>query len=156
MQQFIRLLIVFVFFGIKPVLAEIPIVPKGITFTCTPVAVWDGDGPVWCEEGPRIRLSGIAAREIDNVCKKHHPCPRTSGLDARDALVNLLGTPIGISRHGHILIKGAAMRCTSDGGAKGNRTAAWCVSNDVDVNCTMVTNGWAFKWPKYWREHVCK
>ena len=37
-------------------------VPSGQAFDCTPTAVWDGDGPVWCEEGPRIRISGIAAR----------------------------------------------------------------------------------------------
>ncbi len=26
------------------------VVPTGQSFTCTPVAVWDGDGPVWCAE----------------------------------------------------------------------------------------------------------
>lgn len=29
-------------------------------FVCTPVAVWDGDGPVWCKEGLRLRIAGIA------------------------------------------------------------------------------------------------
>jgi hypothetical protein len=41
------------------------VVPAGIAFPCTPVAVWDGDGPIWCAEGPRLRLAGIAARELD-------------------------------------------------------------------------------------------
>lgn len=31
------------------------VVPSGVPFTCTPVRVWDGDGPVWCKEGPRGR-----------------------------------------------------------------------------------------------------
>jgi endonuclease YncB( thermonuclease family) len=34
----------------------------GAAFTCTPVRVWDGDGPIWCAEGPKVRLAGIAAR----------------------------------------------------------------------------------------------
>lgn len=68
-----------------------PVVQVGETFTCTPVAVWDGDGPIWCAEGPRIRLSGIAAREMDETCSAGHPCPDASGLDARDELVGLLG-----------------------------------------------------------------
>ena len=38
------------------------IVAAGQTFTCTPTHVWDGDGPIWCAEGPHVRLSGIAAR----------------------------------------------------------------------------------------------
>ena len=50
-------------------LAALAIVPAGQTFDCTPVRIWDGDGPIWCDEGPRIRLSGIAAREIDGSLK---------------------------------------------------------------------------------------
>ena len=44
-----------------PLLLLASVVAPGATFTCTPVAVWDGDGPIWCAEGPRIRLEGIAA-----------------------------------------------------------------------------------------------
>ena len=46
-------------------LAAVAIIPAGPSFTCTPTAVYDGDGPIWCAEGPRIRLAGIAAREMD-------------------------------------------------------------------------------------------
>ena len=38
------------------------VIAAGVAFTCTPVAVWDGDGPIWCMEGPKIRIAGIAAR----------------------------------------------------------------------------------------------
>ena len=38
------------------------IVASGQTFTCTPTHVWDGDGPVWCAEGPHLRIAGIAGR----------------------------------------------------------------------------------------------
>jgi hypothetical protein len=31
-------------------------------FLCTPVAVYDGDGPIHCREGQKIRVAGIAAR----------------------------------------------------------------------------------------------
>ena len=59
-------------------------VAAGTSFTCTPVAVWDGDGPIWCAEGPRIRLAGVAAREIDNSCRRYHPCPDASGTAAEE------------------------------------------------------------------------
>lgn len=52
------------------------IVAAGLVFLCTPTLVADGDGPVWCAEGPRIRLAGIAARELDGTCRPGHPCPR--------------------------------------------------------------------------------
>ena len=131
-------------------------VPAGQTFVCTPTHVWDGDGPVWCEEGPRIRLAGIAARELDGTCSRGHPCADASAQAARDALVQLIGNPTGVGPHGHILIKGPAMTCRSDGAGGGDRTAAWCVSpRGGDINCAMVSGGWAARWDRYWRGHRC-
>ncbi|GGB55743.1 hypothetical protein GCM10010833_08070 [Blastomonas aquatica] len=49
------------------------VIPSGQSFVCTPTVVWDGDGPIWCAEGPRIRLSGIAAREMDGSCSPAIP-----------------------------------------------------------------------------------
>lgn len=136
--------------------AQVPIVPNGQTFTCTPTHVWDGDGPVWCKEGPRVRLAGIAARELDGSCSPGHPCPAAGGIEARDALVTLLGKRKGTSRHGHIKITGPALTCRSDGSAGGNRTAAWCVSpQHGDISCAMVRGGWALRWDRYWKQHKC-
>jgi len=131
-------------------MASVPVVPAGQTFTCTPTHVWDGDGPIWCEEGPRLRLAGIAARELDGTCSSGHPCPRASAEDARDALVALLGNPVGVSKHGHVLVVGPPLRCRSDGSAGGNRTASWCISpQSGDINCAMVNGGWALRWDRY-------
>ena len=136
--------------------ADVPIVPSGVTFSCTPTHVWDGDGPIWCAEGPRIRLAGIAARELDGSCSPGHPCPNASGESARDALAAMLGIFRGVGSHGHILVDGPALRCRSDGSAGGNRTAAWCTSPIIgDINCAMVRDGWALKWDRYWRQHRC-
>ena len=132
------------------------VVPDGEEFTCTPTRVWDGDGPVWCAEGPRIRLAGIAAREIDDSCRTNQPCPTASGAEARDALVKLIGTPTGRSLEGHVLVTGPAMRCVSVGDGVGTRTAAWCVSALAgDVSCAMVKGGRALRWDRYWEGHHC-
>ena len=130
--------------------------PTGQTFDCTPTHVWDGDGPVWCAEGPRIRLAGIAARELDGSCSPGHPCPAADAITARDALVTLVGRPIGVGRHGHVLVEGPTMRCVSTGSAGGNRTGAWCVSpRSGDISCAMVSGGWAAQWDRYWGRHEC-
>ena len=109
----LTVLIIFSTFG-SIVHAAAPVIPAGQDFVCNPTHVWDGDGPIWCREGPRIRLAGIAARELDGTCKKGHPCPRANAIVARDGLAGLVGTPTGVGRHGHILIVGPAMRCHSD------------------------------------------
>lgn len=132
-------------------------IAAGQSFACTPVAVWDGDGPIWCAEGPRIRLAGIAAREIDGSCRSHHPCPSVSGPAARAALVGLLGRPVGQRASGHVMVRGPALRCRSVGHGKGSRTAAWCSSPKVgDLSCAMVTSGHALRWKSYWDESACR
>lgn len=130
--------------------ADVPIVPSGRSFICTPTAVWDGDGPIWCAEGPRVRLNAIAARELDGSCRQGHPCPRASGIAARDHLVSLLGHRVGRLRHGHITVNGPPLRCYSTGSAGGERTAARCVSRQYgDVGCRMVRDGFALEWRRY-------
>ena len=132
------------------------IVPAGRTFPCTPDRVWDGDGPLWCKEGPRIRLAGVAAREIDGTCRSNQPCPEASAEQARDALVRLVGKPTGRSREGHVIVRGPKLTCRSDGDGRGKRTAAWCRSQRVgDLSCAMVKTGTVLKWSRYWRKHRC-
>jgi endonuclease YncB( thermonuclease family) len=138
------------------ILLATAIVPSGQAFTCTPIRVWDGDGPIWCAEGPHVRLSGIAAREMDGTCNSNQPCPDASAIDARDALVRSLGRATGYSAEGHVLVSGPALRCTSVGGAGGSRTAAWCTSpKSGDVSCAMVQGGWVLRWDRYWGNHRC-
>ncbi|MDA0819287.1 MAG: hypothetical protein O3C52_01835 [Proteobacteria bacterium] len=132
------------------------IVPAGDEFTCTPTRVWDGDGPIWCKEGTRVRLAGIAAREMDGTCRANQPCPDVSAEEARDALVRLVGKPTGRSPEGHVLVAAPAMRCISDGNGVGTRTAAWCVSPiGGDLSCAMVAGQWALRWDHFWRTHRC-
>ena len=142
---------------VLPLLLAVTVVPSGQSFNCTPTAIWDGDGPIWCEEGPHIRLSGIAAREMDGTCKPGHPCPDVDARAARDYLARLVGTPTGTLRTGHIKVAGPTMRCRSGGGAGGNRTAAFCSSpKSGDISCAMVRDGYAERWDRYWRDHKCR
>jgi endonuclease YncB( thermonuclease family) len=132
------------------VLMSVAVIPEGQTFVCTPTHVWDGDGPIWCKEGPRIRIAGIA-------CKPNHPCPRASAEAARDALVKLIGQRTGWSHYGHALVEGRPLRCQSTGPAGGNRTGAWCHSpKSGDLSCAMVRSGTVAKWAPYWKRHKCK
>jgi len=133
------------------------VIAAGATFACTPVRVWDGDGPIWCEEGARVRLAGIAAREIDETCKVGHPCPRATGRAARDALVRLLGGPRGRSREGHVLVSGRTLQCVSNGSARGDRTGAWCRSAVTgDLSCALLRANVVVRWDRYGGRRVCR
>ena len=132
-------------------------VPRGQAFECTPVSVWDGDGTIWCAQGPRIGLFGIAARELDGSCSAGHPSPDADPLLVRDALVELVGHPAGVGHDGHILVKGPTMSCISTGSVGGDRTGSWCISpKSGDISCAMVRGAWAACWDRYWGKHECR
>lgn len=137
--------------------ASAAVVPAGQTFQCTPVAVYDGDGPIWCREnGIKIRIAGVAAREMDGTCRPNQPCPAVGAIDARDRLVRLFGGPRGTLAQGHVVVRSATMTCHSEGTAGGARTAAWCTSPLFgDLSCAVVRAGGAVRWTRYWGEHRC-
>lgn len=133
------------------------VVAAGQSFTCTPTHVWDGDGPIWCAEGPHIRISGIAAREMDGTCRTNQPCPPVTALEARDRLVSLFGGSRGTIPTGHVIVSAPAMHCRSEGSAGGSRTAAWCtLASGADLSCAMVRTGTVLRWDRYWKNHRCR
>lgn len=142
---------------LPPADAHSAVVPPGVTFRCTPIAVYDGDGPVWCaEDRIKIRIAGVAAREMDGTCRANQPCPALGASDARDRLVALFGGPRGKLASGHIIVRSATMTCRSEGSAGGSRTAAWCGSPTFgDLSCAAIRVGAAVRWPRFWRDHHC-
>ena len=93
---------------------------------------------------------------MDGTCRSNQPCPKVSAERSRNELVKLVGVAIGRKPEGHVLVRGATMRCRSEGNGQGSRTAAWCVSPHAgDLSCAMVQGGWALTWPQYWRKHRC-
>lgn len=125
-------------------------VPAGQVFACTPVLVWDGDGPIRCAEGPRVRLVAIAARELDGTCRAPQPCPRASGIAARDRLVRLLGGARGRTADGHVRVRGPALTCRSSGPDRYGRTVARCASARTgDLSCVLSRSGVVAAWPAY-------
>jgi endonuclease YncB( thermonuclease family) len=136
----------------------------GASFTCHPVSVWDGDS-FTCSDGRKIRLAGIAAREVQLVaggavveagCRPGHPCPATSGIASRKALAGFLADYHGVGRNGHLLVRGKPLTCVSNGSAGGDRVAAWCRSPRVgDLSCAMIRGGYALRWGRYWQDRRC-
>lgn len=115
----------------RPLLASTP----SNRFTCTVTGVHDGDGPIYCAEGPKIRLTAIAARELDETCNSGHPCPSAAGTTARDELYRLA--------------RGQVLSCEQTSTSY-SRVTAWCWRPDgVELNCAMVKSGKALAWTKF-------
>jgi endonuclease YncB( thermonuclease family) len=112
-------------------------------FTCTVTRVHDGDGPIHCREGVKVRLQAIAAREVDETCSPGHPCPEASGAAAKAALSRLA--------------LGRTLECEPTGKSYG-RITAWCSTTaGTDLSCAMVRSGTALRWPRYDRQdRLCR
>lgn len=115
-------------------------------FMCTPIAVYDGDGPVHCREGQKLRIAGIAAREMDGSCRPGHPCPRSSAIEARDALVNLLGGARGGWKTGHIVVSYPTMRCRNLGQSYGRVVASCTLTDGRDWGRAMLATRTVLPW----------
>jgi endonuclease YncB( thermonuclease family) len=115
-------------------------------FLCTPIAVYDGDGPVRCREGEKIRIAGIAAREMDDTCRPGHPCPSASAIDARDALVNLFGGARGRWKTGHIVVRYQTMTCRNLGRSYDRVVASCTLRDGRDLGRAMLATGTVAAW----------
>jgi endonuclease YncB( thermonuclease family) len=104
-------------------------------FLCTVTGVHDGDGPIYCAGGPKVRLTAVTARELDGTCSPGHPCPAATAQEARAALDRLT--------------RGRTLRCEQTGTSY-KRVTAWCWRADGrEINCEMVRSGTAACWRKY-------
>lgn len=110
-------------------------------FACDVAYVNDGD-TLRCEDGTRVRIHAIAARETDNSCSPGHPCPTASHATSKAALERLAGRRINCIRTG----------------TSYNRINAICDNaQGVEINCAMVESGAAAIWDRYNRERaICR
>ncbi|MBB4015512.1 MULTISPECIES: thermonuclease family protein [Chelatococcus] len=102
------------------------------------VDVVDGD-TLRLADGRPLRLEGIDAPEIDQLCDKPsgpYPCGRA----ARSALVRL--------------VAGADVTCILDGKDRYGRLLGRCSVGEEDVNASLVATGWAVASGRYHAEEA--
>ena len=93
------------------------------------------DGDTLAMGAAKIRLAGIDAPESDQICLDARGARWTCGIEARDRLVEHIGT--------------RAIDCTPSGSDAYHRTLAVCSVAGEDLNAWMVRQGWALAFIKY-------
>ncbi len=92
------------------------------------------DGDTLVMDGKRIRLAGIDAPELRQVCQRKDrdwPC----GTEAKSYLSALIGR--------------GRTTCEADGSDRYGRLLAVCTSQDLDLNAAMVSAGYAVAFGHY-------
>lgn len=111
-------------------------------FACDVAYVNDGD-TLRCEDGTRIRLHAVAARETDETCSPGHPCPAASAASATAELRRLAAR--------------RTISCERIGESYNRVTAICWTPADVEINCAMIRSGTAVVWDRFNQERaICR
>ncbi|WPZ34372.1 thermonuclease family protein [Thalassobaculum sp. OXR-137] len=81
-----------------------------------------------------VRLSGIDAPEVDQYCENEFGRPYQCGIQAMDALRELVGRNDVV--------------CVKEGADEDGRMVGTCYSGDMNLNTRMVRTGWAVALPE--------
>jgi endonuclease YncB( thermonuclease family) len=115
------------------------------SFQCDVVRVHDGDGPLWCRSGEKVRIAGIQARDFENAEPCRRPAARraTYTCDDRAAAQS--------QRIVTSLVLGKRLICQPIGKSY-SRIVARCTLSDVrSLSCAVIASGAAVRWDRYWR-----
>ncbi len=118
-------------------------VTTGQSFTCTVIRVHDGDGPLTCANGVKIRIAGVQAPDFESAepCRVGKPGYVCDDTRARAAQRVTAGLTLGKRLH-----------CTAVD-KSWNRVVARCwLPDNRSLTCAVIARGgWA--WPEYWRRY---
>lgn len=113
-------------------------------FACTVTKVHDGDGPLWCASGVKIRVAGVQAPDYENT----EPCrQRRIGYVCSNAAAD---RSRGIVER---LVLNRTMTCTPVGRSYARVVARCTLPDGRSLSCAVVAAGAAQRWDSYWRRY---
>jgi len=117
------------------------------SFTCEVIKVHDGDGPLLCRSGEKIRVAGIQAPDFESA----EPCRRP---DARRA--NYTCDDRAAERAQRImsgLTIGKRLSCQPTGKSYSRIVARCTLPDGRSLSCAAIAGGAAVRWDRYWRQY---
>jgi endonuclease YncB( thermonuclease family) len=121
-------------------------VPTAV-FSCTVTRVHDGDGPLWCSNGIKVRVAGIQAPDFTSA----EPCRRP---DARR--VNYTCDDRAAQRSQQIverLVLNRTLSCQPMGKSYKRVVARCTLPDGRSLSCATIAAGAAVRWDRYWRQY---
>ncbi|WP_267395003.1 MULTISPECIES: hypothetical protein [unclassified Sphingomonas] len=116
-------------------------------FSCTVTRVHDGDGPLWCSNGIKVRVAGIQAPDFTSA----EPCRRP---DARR--VNYTCDDRAAHRSQQIverLVLNRTLACQPMGKSYKRVVARCTLPDGRSLSCAAIAAGAAVRWDRYWRQY---
>ncbi len=116
-------------------------------FTCDVVRVHDGDGPLWCRSGEKVRVVGIQAPDFESAepCRRPDARRDNSTCDDRAAARS--------QRIVSVLVVGKRLTCQPTGMSYSRIVARCTLPDGRSLSCAAIAAGAAVRWDRYWRRY---
>ncbi|WP_445191243.1 thermonuclease family protein [Sphingomonas sp. Tas61C01] len=113
-------------------------------FACIVTKVHDGDGPLWCVNGVKVRVAGIQAPDFESAepCRRRragYVCNDAAAERSRQIVERLVLRQTLACRPVDRSYKRVVARCTLPDGRS--------------LSCAVIAAGAAVRWVLYWRRY---
>ena len=116
-------------------------------FPCTVSRVHDGDGPLWCSNGIKVRIAGVQAPDFESAepCRRHdtsranYTCDDASADRSRRIVERIVLHRTMICQPMGMSYKRVVARCT--------------LADGRSLSCAAIAAGAAARWDRYWRQY---
>ncbi|MFK3888491.1 thermonuclease family protein [Sphingomonas sp. NPDC079357] len=114
---------------------------------CHVVHVHDGDGPLWCRSGEKIRIAGVQAPDFESAAPCHRPAAQRRTYDCDDRAARRSQQIVARLALGKRLVCQPVDRSYE-------RVVARCrLPDGRSLSCAAVAAGAAVRWDRYWRRY---
>lgn len=117
------------------------------TFTCIVTRVHDGDGPLWCRSGQKIRVAGIQAPDFTSAEPCRHPDARRTNYTCDDHAAAHAQQIVSD------LVLGKRLTCLPMGRSYQRVVARCTLPDGRSLSCAAIGAGAAVRWDRYWRRY---
>jgi endonuclease YncB( thermonuclease family) len=113
-------------------------------FLCLVTHVHDGDGPLWCANGIKVRIAGAQAPDFENAepCRRGKPAYVCSDVQA--ARSQRIVEKMTLNR---------SMTCQPVGKSYTRVVARCTLPDGRSLSCAVIAAGAATRWDSYWRRY---
>lgn len=117
------------------------------SFTCAVVRVHDGDGPLWCANGIKVRIAGVQAPDYVDAepCRRHDVSRANYRCD--DAAAYRSQQIVGR------LVLRQTLTCEPVGMSYARVVARCTLADGRSLSCAVIAAGAAVRWDRYWRQY---
>jgi len=116
-------------------------------FTCDVIRVHDGDGPLWCRSGQKVRIAGVQAPDFENAQPCQRPVARRTAYTCDDQAARRSRTIV------ERLVLHRRLSCQPVDRSYSRVVARCTLPDGRSVSCAVIAAGAAGAWPTYWRRY---